>query len=107
MRIGRSGFIYIIHIFTLNELNKARLYEFYKFKYDYKKLILIYENKKKMIKKRFNFLIKNKKCYAYNKINHFMQNCRSKNLMNKNKTFANIFQQLNIIKKEYFIKILN
>ena len=45
---------------------------------------------KKELKERFNFSVENKKYYAYNKINHFTQNCRLKNLVNKNKTFANI-----------------
>ena len=55
--------------------------------------------KRKELKKRSNSLIKNKKYYAYNKIGYFAQNCRLKNLINKNKTFKNITQQLNIIKK--------
>ena len=43
----------------------------------------------------------------YNKINHFAQDYQLKNFINKNKTFANIIQQFNMIEKEYFIKISN
>ena len=46
--------------------------------------------KKKGLKKRSNFSVKNKKCYACNKINHFIQNCRLKNFINKNKIFIGI-----------------
>ena len=46
--------------------------------------------KRKKLKKRSNFLIENKKYYISNKINHFARNCQLKNLINKNKIFANI-----------------
>ena len=53
-------------------------------------------NLKKKGLKKINLLIKNEKCYAYNKRNHFTQNYQLKNLVNKNKTFINITQQFNI-----------
>ena len=43
----------------------------------------------------------------YDKVNHFARDCRLKNFINKNKTLISMAQQLNIIKKKYFIKILN
>ena len=46
--------------------------------------------KKKELGERSNSLIKNKKYYICNKIDHFARNYRSKNLINKNKIFANI-----------------
>ena len=107
MGVGKSGFTHILRVFTPNKSDKAQLQKFYKFKCDDKGLTPIWEDRKKRIKKKSNFSVGNKKYYIYNKINHFAQDCRLKNFVNRNKTFTNITQQLNIIKKEYFTKILN
>ena len=54
--VGRSGFTHILRIPTPNELNKARLRRFYKFKCDYKGPTPIWEDKEKKIKKKIQFL---------------------------------------------------
>ena len=51
MRINKFSFMHILHISILNELDKTRLRESYKFKCDYKNLIPIWENKEKRTKK--------------------------------------------------------
>ena len=107
MEINKFNFAHIIYVSTLNKSNKARLQGPYKFKYNYKNSILIQEGKEKKLKEKSNFSIRNKKYYACGKINHFIRDCQLKNFINKNKTFINIIQQFNVIKKEYFIKILN
>ena len=54
--ISRFGFIHILRVLTPNELNKARLQEFYKFECDHESPTPIWENKEKRIRKKIQLL---------------------------------------------------